>query len=68
MSRTHHALHLVAVDEHEDREPTGDVEGGLDLALESGAMFGLHGPRGAVWASAGVHERDSEPPDTPEAA
>jgi hypothetical protein len=67
MSRTSHALRLVRADEDEGQKQAGS-DRRLDLAVESGAIFGLHGPRGRVWASVDGPDRDAEPPETPEAA
>ena len=69
MSRIpNYVLRLVPDDEAEMEEVPADGDRVLDLGVESGAIFGLPGPRGAVWASVDGREPDAEPPDTPRAA
>jgi hypothetical protein len=46
----------------------GERDAVVDLGVESGAIFGLRGPQGAVWARAGVPDREAAPPDHPSAA
>ena len=68
-STPHRALQLVPADDAEAQDVPGvDGDRALDLGVESGAIFGLHGPRGAVWASVDARDRDAEPPDRPAAA
>jgi hypothetical protein len=49
-------------------ESGGGRDAVVDLGVESGAIFGLRGPHGAVWARAGMPDREVAPPDHPSAA
>jgi hypothetical protein len=61
------ALRLVD-DEADGQVLEDDGERVVDLGVESGAIFGLHGPRGAVWARAEERGYDGDPPERPSAA
>jgi hypothetical protein len=65
-------LTLVYAEDAAAPEAPDNIGGGrdavVDLGVESGAIFGLRGPHGAVWARAGMSDRDGTPPDHPSAA
>jgi hypothetical protein len=59
----------VPADDAEAQDvPAGNGDRALDLGVESGAIFGLYGPRGAVWASVDGRDPDAGPPERPAAA
>jgi hypothetical protein len=64
-------LTLVRANDEAAPEAPDVTDGGgaaVDLGVESGAIFGLRSPQGAVWARAGVPDHEAAPPDHPSAA